>query len=125
MFEFSIYTIAHGAKLAKAARKSRATKFSEAKIWKTGDRLQTKAKSAGAVMPVVFGDATNCRYLLWWGILKTIVIEDTTTHYFVEQVRPIKGKHTPQELVLRSTGKHIAPNFIRPYAICRTPSFLA
>ena len=30
----------------------------------------------------------------------------------------------PQELVLRSSGKKIAPGFIRPYAICETPPFV-
>ena len=34
------------------------------------------------------------------------------------------GKHAPQELVLRSSGKKIAPGFIRPYAICETPPFV-
>jgi hypothetical protein len=39
-------------------------------------------------------------------------------------MRKIKGRHSPQDLLLKSTGKAIAPNFIKPYAICRTPSFL-
>jgi hypothetical protein len=124
LFEFSIYTIAHRDKLAKAASRSGATKFSEARAWKTGYDLWGKAKAAGAVMPVVFADAADCSRLLYWGVLTNIVIEDNTTQYSVKQMRKLKGRHSPQELLLKS-GKAIAPKFIKPYAICRTPSFLA
>ena len=123
LFEFSIYTIVLGDKLAKAASRSGTTRFTEARAWKTGYDLWSKSKAAGAVMPVVFADATDCSRLLYWGILTGIVIEDKTTRYSVKQMRKIKGQHSPQELLLR-TGKAIAPDFIRPYAICRTPSFL-
>jgi hypothetical protein len=43
LFEFSIYTIAHPDKLAKAASRRVAAKFSEAKVWKTGYDLWIKA----------------------------------------------------------------------------------
>jgi hypothetical protein len=66
LFEFSVYTIAHPDKLAAAASRSRATKFSEAKAWKTGYDLWNKAKAAGAAMPVVFADATDCSRPLYW-----------------------------------------------------------
>jgi hypothetical protein len=125
LFGFSIYTIAHPDKLAKAASRKGATKFSEAKPWMTRYDLWSKASAAGEAMTVVFADATDCSRLLYWGILTGIEIEDKTTRYSVKQVRKIKGRHSPQELLLKSTGKAIAPNFIRPYAICRTPSFLA
>jgi hypothetical protein len=125
LFEFSVYTIVHRDKLAKAASTSGATKFSEAKVWRNGYDLWSKAKGAGAVMPVVFADAMDCSRLLYWGLLTNIVIEDKITRYSVEHMRRIKGRHSPQELLLKSTNKAIAPNFIRPYAICQTPSFLA
>ena len=125
LFEFSIYTIAHRDKLAKAASRRGATTFSEGKRWKTGYEQWSKAKASGVLMPVVFADASDCSRLIYWGILSDIVIEDTTTQYSVKQMAKIKGLHSPQELLLRSTGKAIAPNLIRPYAICRTPSFLA
>jgi hypothetical protein len=124
LFEFAIYTIAHRDKLDKAAQRTQPTKFSEARAWKTGYALLSKAKAEGAVMPVVFADATDCSRLLYWGILVDIAIEDKTTQYSFKQMRKIKGRRSPQELVLKRNDKAIAPNFIRPYAICRTPSFL-
>jgi hypothetical protein len=124
LFEFSIYTIVHPDKLAKAASRKRSVSFLEEKAWKTGYLLWIKSKAAGTEMSVVFGDATDCSRLLFWGILTGVAIEDKTTRYSVKQMRKIKGRHSPQELLLKSTGKNVAPNFIRPYAICRTPSFL-
>jgi hypothetical protein len=125
LFEFSVYTIAHPGKLAKAASRSGATNFSEAKPWTTGYHLLAKAKAADEVLPVVFADATDCSRLLYWGILTNIVIEGKNARYSFKQTRKIKGRHSPQKLLLKSTDKPIASNFIRPYAICRTPSFLA
>lgn len=124
IFPYCIYTIAHRDKLAKAASKMGVAKFSEAKAWRTGYDLWNQAQAAGAVMVVVFADATDCSRLLFWGTLTDIVIKDKTTWYSLRELRKIKGDHATQELLLRSTGKAIAPNFIRPYAICRTPPFL-
>jgi hypothetical protein len=73
----------------------------------------------------LLGDATDCSRLEYWGLLAGVEIEDEATRFTIDRVRPLPGSHTPQELVLRSTGEHIAPNFISPYAICRTPEFLS
>jgi hypothetical protein len=42
LFEFGIYTIAHGDKLSKAASTSRATVFPEARIWRADYLLSNK-----------------------------------------------------------------------------------
>ena len=36
----------------------------------------------------------------------------------------VKASHAPKELVLRSSGKRVAPRAVRPYAICETPPFV-
>ena len=43
----------------------------------------------------------------------------------IDQLRRFECSHAPQDLVLRASRKKIAPHFIRPYAICLTPPFLA
>ncbi|MBK5290093.1 MAG: hypothetical protein JJE04_00170 [Acidobacteriia bacterium] len=73
----------------------------------------------------MFADATDCIRLLYWGILDKIVIKGKITEYNVKQMREFNDSHSPQDLFLENTGKRIAPNFIRPYAICKKPSFLA
>jgi hypothetical protein len=123
--EHCIYTIVHINQLAKAAREGGPTTFPESRAWVTGQQLWQQARAAGLGFPVLFGDATDCSRLEYWGLLTGVEIKDKATSYIVDRVRPLPGSHTPQELVLRRTGEHIAPNFIRPYAICRTPAFLS
>jgi hypothetical protein len=122
--EHCVYTILHIGKLAKAARQGSPSHFRESKAWVTGRRLWQQAQAAGVGFPILLGDATGCRGLEYWGLLSAVKIKGEATHFTVDRVRRLRGTHTPQNLVLRSTGKHIAPNFIRPYAICRTPAFL-
>ena len=122
--DFCIYTIVHGELLEEAARKGGSKLFSEGKPWVTGYNLWLKSKKDGTKMPVLLGDAVNCDILLYWGILTKVQLKGKGTRFTVDRVRELEEIHSPQELVLRSTGKRIAPNFIRPYAICFTPSFL-
>ena len=119
-----IYTIADAKGLAKAAIGGGAVSFAEKKAWVTGFSLWQAAAAAHLQMPVLFADATDCSRLLYWGLLEKIQIERDGTKYSVDRIRKLKGSHRPQELVLRSTRKTIAPGFIRPYAICVTPTFL-
>jgi hypothetical protein len=53
LFKFTIYTIADGKKLAKAAVTDSATHFSEMKAWKRGYHLWRAAENTRATMPVV------------------------------------------------------------------------
>jgi hypothetical protein len=75
-------------------------------------------------MPVLLGDATDCSCLLYWGLLTNIQVTADSTRYSLDEVRRLEGQHSPQELILRRTRRHIAPNFIWPYAIVVTPEFL-
>ena len=119
-----IYTIVDAKKLAKASARSGPATFTEKKPWVTGHNLWQRAMSENLRMPVVFADANDCSRLLYWGMLSEIRFDGASTKYTVDRVRKLPGRHSPQELTLRSSGKKIAPNFIRPYAICVTPSFL-
>jgi hypothetical protein len=119
-----IYTIVSAKKLAKASAQGGPAKFPENKAWVTGYNLWQKAVAENLRMPILFADAVDCSRLLYWGLLTGIQFDGTTTKYTVDLVRKLKGRHSPRELVLRSTRKNIASGFIRPYAICLTPSFL-
>jgi hypothetical protein len=121
----SSYTIVDGARLCQIAKKSRPETFEERKRWVTAQRLWLRARSHNVAMLALLGDATDCSRLLYWGVLTDIDVAGNTTRFQIDRLRPISGRHTPQELVLRSTGKTIAPRFIRPYAVCRTPVFVS
>jgi len=124
MSEHCIYTIASGARLAAEARKRRPASFTEKKMWATGYRLWQEAEAAGRAMPVLLADAADCSRILYWGLLTGIKTGERSTTYSIDCVRPLPGRHVPQELILRSSQRQIAPHFIRPYAICCTPIFL-
>jgi hypothetical protein len=122
--EHCVYTIVHSELLADAHRQGGAATFREAKPRVTRLKLWRKAQKAGVGMPVLLGDAADTNELLYWGVLTRLEVTDAGTSFTLDRLRRLPGGHTPQELVLRSTGNHIAPNFIRPYAICETPDFV-
>jgi hypothetical protein len=123
--EHCIYTILHPSKLEKAACDGNPKTFRESKVWVTGRRLLEHAQAANIGLPILFGDATDCSRLEYWGLLTHVKIKGTQTVYSVDKIRRLPSSHAPQELVLKRKGNPIAANFIRPYAICNTPEFIA
>lgn len=121
--DFCVYTIVEGKELRRLAKEGREVHREERKPWVTAERLFHEARAAEKDLPVLFGDAANCSHLMYWGLLTDVHVQDGATSFVVSGLREIRKRKT-QELVLRSTRKQIAPNFIRPYAICLTPSFL-
>lgn len=121
--EWCVYTIVDGKRLVHDAKVGGAVQFHEGLRWTTAKRLLQEASAANKRMPVLFGDATECSRLRYWGLLTKIDVQDGATSFVVESLREIRKRRT-QELVLRNTRKNIAPNFIKPYAICLTPTFL-
>jgi len=122
--KFCIYTIVHRDRLDQGAKSRKPATFPERKAWVTGSKLWQQASINGQGMPVLFADAAYGGPLLYWGLLTDVRIGSSGTTYTVDRLREVRGKHVPQELILRSTGKKIARNYIRPYAICGTPKFL-
>jgi uncharacterized protein YeaO (DUF488 family) len=121
----SVYTIAHGAELQRIAEgKTRSAELFEQKHWTTAAQLLVEARQRGESVPIIFADATDCSRLVFWARLDSVDFVDDRTRYRFSKLTKIRGRHTPQELVLASTGKTIAPGFIRPYALVRTPNFI-
>jgi hypothetical protein len=120
---FCISTIVNGCSLKQFKTTGRA-EFTEQLKWKTANRLYQEL-SAEVGMPVIVSDAAyNTEHLRLWGIIAKLVVEDSQTTVQLKRAERIRGYHGRQELILRSTGQHIKPMFIRPYAICHTPQFL-
>lgn len=120
-----VYTIVHGNDLKRIAdEKGGAGEQAEGKPWKSAARQLQQAQRRGEVLPVVFADSTDCSRLIYWAQLDSIALNEAGTTYEFSKLRRIRGRHAPQELVLTSSGEPIAPHFIRPYALVRTPSFL-
>jgi hypothetical protein len=122
--EHCIYTIVHPDRLDDAYRRGEQTSFREARHWVTGLELWQQAHNAGASMPVLLGDAISLE-IRYWGLIAGLTVSKSGTRFTVDRVRKLRRSRTPQKLVLRSTGRHIAPNFRRPYAICEIPGFVS
>ncbi len=124
LFRYCIYTIAHLEKLKRAVKQNGTSTFTESRRWTTGHRLLRDANEANLRLLVLFGDANDCSRLLYSATLTDIKMSDGGTAYSFENLRRIAGSHSPQELYLHSADRRIAPGYIRPYAICRTPEFV-
>jgi len=119
-----VYTIVDGKELDRRFNKREASPFKEKKRWVTAGKKWLKGRSENMSMPVLFGDAAHCSRLLYWGLLTDLEVQDDGTSFTVDYLRKLNGRRKTQDLVLQSTGKKIAPGFIKPYAICYTPQFL-
>lgn len=124
LFDATIYTILHVDKLQAAEAHGRRGTFTEGRCWTTGVTLLRKAHRAAVELPILFADAAQCSRLIYTAVLTDIVLGDNETTYSFERLRRLRGNRRPQDLVLMGTGRHIAPHYIRPYAICETPQFL-
>ena len=122
---FCVYTIVNRDQLDRIVVEGTPLTRRESRVWKTADEILRQATAVGEPLPILFADAArDCSQLLYWGVLQKIELGADWTEYTVDRLRTLPGRHATQELVLRSTGKPIAPGFIRPYAICHVPEFI-
>jgi hypothetical protein len=117
----------HSAKLHAQVKTSRAHVLTEGKAWATGHLLWDQARRSGEVMALIFSAAEDDAGLIYWATIDDITIgeDDRTTICTYSNLKPITPARTQSSLRLRSTGRPLSEDFIRPYAICHTPAFLA
>jgi hypothetical protein len=77
-------------------------------------------------MPVVFASADLTDRLIYYATLKDVEINesDLTTTYEFTGLQKIASHLPLGSLKLRSTNRALSDNYIRPYAVCLTPSFV-
>lgn len=123
---FCIYTIRSRRDLDETYLRNGKGEFTENKTWKTGWKLFQEAKRSGQRMPVIFASAEVTDKLIYYALLNDIEIDETnyTTRYEFTQLEKVKGDLPLSTLRLRSTNQPLSENYIRPYAICLTPSFI-
>ena len=124
---FCIYTMRHSAKLDAQAKTSGAYVLTEGKAWTTGHLLWDQARRSGELMPLIFSGAEDDTGLIYSATIDDITIdeEDRTTTCTYSNLKPITPARPKSSLRLRSTGRPLSEDFIRPYAICHAPAFLA
>lgn len=126
--ETCVYTIAHSATLAAAAKAGGVTAFQEGRRWATARRLLGRTRRLGLRVPVVFAAAENTTYLIYFGWLEKVGLgapgTQPATTYRVSGLRPMREHLKKTSLVIVSTGARIPATHIRPYVLCRTPAFV-
>lgn len=119
-----IYTIVQRERLEDFVEHGGAGTVTEGRAWTTGARLLNEATAAGLRLPILFADSCDCSRLLYQATLQSVELTKEGTRYSFEGLTALPRGLTPQDLVLRNSRRKIASGFIRPYAICETPSFL-
>jgi hypothetical protein len=74
----------------------------------------------GKELPLIFAWFAE---LTFWAIATEILVNEDGTSYRFAHLCPIKGCHR-NDLTLVNTGKPPPNNFIRSYALVKTPKFL-
>lgn len=118
-----VYAIVHPDRLRDAV--AGGTPIRERKRWATARALLGEARGAGRRLAIVLADARSIDEILYWACLDEVELGDNETRYRVRGVHRVEPGHAIQELRLVSSGEPIAAGFIRSYAICCTPEFLA
>ncbi len=125
---FSVYTMRHSSALDAEADGKGQHVLNERKAWVTGQVLWAAAHRSGELMPVIFSPAEDDTGLIYWAHIDDIEITGTgdsrTTTCAYSDLKPIRPSRPKSSLVLKSTGRPLSDNYIRPYAICYTPDFL-
>jgi 5-methylcytosine-specific restriction enzyme A len=122
--KYAVYTTIAPERLEEASHHEPSDPLTERNRWVSAKALLDEASAKGEDLPIIFSNSRHCSELVYWAVLREILVgSEKTTSFRFSRLAPIQG-HSTQELVLRGSGQHIAPDFIRPYALCETPPFL-
>jgi hypothetical protein len=121
LFSSAIYVNASTEHLLAASCGDRSSKpVREGKRWVTGYQWLQEAKLQGEALPLIFAHYAE---LTFWAIATDIKVSEYETTYRFAYLCPIRG-HYRSDLTLENTGSSLPNNFIRSYALVRTPKFL-
>ena len=121
LFPSAIYVNASVDRLRAASSGSApSTPIVEGKRWAGGLKLFTEARAARQVLPLIFAQNAT---LAFWAEAESIDLGDSSTRYTFTNLRGLKGRRR-SDLTVESSGAPLSDDFIRSYALVRTPSFL-
>lgn len=125
---YCVYTILHTEKLENVLAQDGSGKFTENKPWISGSRFVLEAKDKGERVPIIFGaaEADAPKGLAYHAILEEVENDEakSTATYKFSGLKKVVGDIPLSSLKLKSTNAPLSNEYIRPYAICYTPSFL-
>ncbi len=124
--EYCIYTMLHRQKLDDSFRGEGADESKENKVWREGRRLFREARRNGERMPVLFSAADTGGGLIYYAFLEDVDIDEegSSTKYKFAQLTSLEDNPPLSSLKLKSTKRALSDDYIRPYAVCHSPSFV-
>jgi hypothetical protein len=126
LFNYAIYTIRDSKELDRIYKHGCNGQFTEKRKWKEGLSLFEQAKQSDARLPIIFAAAetTISGGLIYWALITDLNATENSTTYIFAELRPINSNPPLSSLRLKSTGKSLSDDFIKPLAYVHTPSFL-
>ncbi len=130
LYPVAVYTIRHSKVLSDWAKGGKPIDFRENKRWVSVAAHLKKANAIGARIPILFAAGETTDGVIYVGLLDSLIVSEPAaakgeyTEVTVSSLRRLDSKRPLKELRLVSTGKALSERFIRPYAICHTPSFV-
>ena len=126
---FCVYTMHRWHDLDQIYNQGRVGSFTERKKWVTGKSLLREAEQNHQQLPILFSAADQDSGLIYYAMLWAVNIDESNpvapiTTYSFTSLTPLDPPLPKSSLILRSTGKPLSEDAIRPYAICYTPEFL-
>ena len=118
-----VYTMKHSDDLEAAYASGGKARWHESRGWKTGREL-VEACAAEESVPIIFSAAERDSGLIFYARLDAVEVDEAGTTYEVSGLRSLADALPLSSLTVASSGSPLPDSYIRPYAICRTPSFL-
>lgn len=123
LFKTAIYVNRAVASLEEANHGKEASDWlTEHKAWTSGKKFFDEAHESGYDLALIFA---QYRELGYWAIAEEIKVDPAkkTTDYHFSNLQEIHGRQR-NDLTVLSTGEPLPNNFIRSYALVKTPDFL-
>jgi hypothetical protein len=121
LFRLAIYVNAGTDRLQKMSKGAKSSlPITENKRWSKGEKLFLEAQRRGEELPLVFAQYAE---LTFWAVAREIALKENSTQYRFANLLPLRGRRR-SDLVVDSTGSQLPDDFIRSYALVRTPPFL-
>ncbi|MEI7590594.1 MAG: HNH endonuclease [Deltaproteobacteria bacterium] len=121
--ENCVYTIVHSDNIKKLLQTTQQGTFRENKNWSRAKKMFDLAKSANQDFIILFAPAEDIWLLHSWAIITDIKISEDKKHtdYSFTNLKAFNNDIDKTELKLQRSDKNMDQNFIRPYALCKTP----
>ena len=126
---FCIYTIRSSRTLTDDLERG-SGEFTEHKRWVGALGLLDRAKKTGQRLPLVFAHGECIDAVRYSAVIDDLDVSTAdergngTTTICFSDLRRLRTKQPLSALRLKSSGRPLSDDFIRPYAICHTPEFL-